>query len=73
VVHNSDTARQMLGEYVDGDRSLPEDIRDILSRPNLDAGAIKDLSVSGALVKLMGSLDDAGKAKIRALLDDAKT
>lgn len=69
VVHNSDTARQMLGEYVNGERSLPEDLRDILSRPSLDAGAIKDLSVSGALVKLMSSLDDAGKAKIRELLD----
>lgn len=70
VVHNSDTARKMLSEYVDGERSLPEDLRDILSRPSLDAGAIKDLSVSGALMKLMGSLDDAGKAKVRALLDD---
>lgn len=70
VVHNSDTARKMLSEYVDGERSLPEDLRDILSRPSLDAGAIKDLSVSGALMKLMGSLDDAGKAKVRALLDE---
>jgi uncharacterized membrane protein YqiK len=70
VVHNSDTARKMLSEYVDGERSLPEDLRDILSRPSLDSGAIKDLSVSGALMKLMSSLDDAGKAKVRALLDD---
>ena len=72
VVHNSDTARKMLGEYIDGDRSLPEDLRDILSRPSLDAGALKDLSVSGALMKLMSSLDDAGKAKLRDLLDQAK-
>jgi len=71
VVHNSDTARQMLGEYIDGDRSLPEDLREILSRPSLDSGAIKDLSVSGALMKIMGSLDDEGKAKVRALLDQA--
>ena len=69
VVNNSDTARTMLGEYIDGDRSLPEDIREILSRPSLDAGALKDLSVSGALVKLMGSLDDDAKAKVRGLLD----
>lgn len=69
VVNNSDSARTMLGEYIDGDRSLPEDIREILSRPSLDAGALKDLSVSGALVKLMSSLDDEGKAKVRGLLD----
>jgi len=69
VVNNSDSARTMLGEYIDGDRSLPEDIREILSRPSLDAGALKDLSVSGALMKLMGSLDDEGKAKVRSLLD----
>ncbi len=69
VVNNSDSARTMLGEYIDGDRSLPEDIREILSRPSLDAGALKDLSVSGALMKLMGSLDDEGKAKVRNLLD----
>ncbi len=69
VVNNSDTARTMLGDYIDGDRSLPEDIRDILSRPSLDAGALKDLSVSGALMKLMGSLDDEAKAKVRGLLD----
>jgi len=72
VVHNSDTARKMLGEYIAGERSLPEDLRDILSRPSLDAGALKDLSVSGALVKLMSSLDDAGKAKVRELLDQAQ-
>jgi uncharacterized membrane protein YqiK len=71
VVHNSDTARTMLGEYIDGERSLPEDLRDILSRPSLDAGAIKDLSVSGTLMKIMSSLDDEGKAKVRALLDSA--
>ncbi len=69
VINNSDTARTMLGEYIDGDRSLPEDIREILSRPSVDAGALKDLTVSGALMKLMSSLDDEGKAKVRGLLD----
>ena len=72
VVHNSDTAKKMLGEYLDGERSLPEDVRDILSRPSLDAEAIKDLSVSGALIKLMSSLDEGGKAKVRSLLSEAK-
>ncbi len=72
VMHNSDTAKKMLGGYLDGERSLPEDVKDILARPNLDSEAIKNLSVSGALAKLMAGLDDDGRSKVRSLLAEAK-
>ena len=72
VVHNSETTNKLMADYLGGQRSLPEDLKDILSRPNLDSETIKNLSVSAALTQIMSKLDDGQKPKVQTLLSRAK-
>jgi uncharacterized membrane protein YqiK len=72
VVHNSETTHKLMTDYLDGDRSLPDDLRDILSRPNLNSETIKNLSVSAALKQIMSKLDEGQKPKVQTLLSRAK-
>jgi uncharacterized membrane protein YqiK len=72
VVHNSDSAKQLLGGYLNGEKSLTDDIKDVLSRPALDSEGIKNLSVSAALTSLMANLTDGDKGKVQSLLSKAK-
>ncbi len=72
VMHNSDTARKLVASYLDGERSLPQDVRDVLSNPAVDSEAIKNLTVSAALAKVMGRLDDGQRNKIQSLIAQAK-
>jgi uncharacterized membrane protein YqiK len=72
ALHNSETGRKLLAGYLDGDRSLPQDIRDVLTNPSVDSETIKNLTVSAALHKVMGKLDDGQKNKIQSLIAQAK-
>lgn len=72
MLHNSDTAQNVLSEYLEGDRSLPADVRDVLSSSAANSETIKNLSVSGSLMKLMANLDDNKKAKVENLISQAK-
>ena len=72
ALHNSETGKKLLAGYLDGDRSLPQDVRDILSNPSVDSETIKNLTVSAALHKVMGKLDDGQKNKIQSLIAQAK-
>lgn len=73
VVENSDTVKQAVGEYIDGDASFRSDLKEVLTRPALDADSLKDLSVTALLMKMMDSSNtDAGKNKFKKLLDSAR-
>jgi hypothetical protein len=73
IVHNSDTTHKLMEGYLNGERSLPEDVKDILSDPSIDSETLKNLSVSGALTRLMSSAsDDHTKTKMESLLSEAK-
>jgi uncharacterized membrane protein YqiK len=72
ALHNSETGRKLLAGYLDGDRSLPQDVRDVLTNPSVDSETIKNLTVSAALHKVMGKLDDGQKNKIQSLIAQAK-
>src|SRR5690606_6928989 len=70
VVHNSDTARTLMSGYLEGDKSLTEDIKEVLS--SVDSESVKNLSVSAALHKVMGQLGDGQRGKVQTLLARAK-
>jgi uncharacterized membrane protein YqiK len=72
IVHNSDTTHKLVEGYLNGERSLPEDLKDILSDPSVDSETLKNLSVSGALAKMMTKMDDGTKTKVQSLLSEAK-
>lgn len=69
---NSDTLDTLLREYTSGKSSLPQDLKDILSRPALDAGTLQSLSISALLGKLMVGADDPIRKKIQVLIDQAR-
>lgn len=68
----SDTGREILGEYLEGKRSLPEDLKEILSKPSLSAGDLQSLSVAAVLTRLAARSDGEGREKLQALLQQAK-
>jgi hypothetical protein len=72
IVHNSETTSKLAAGYLNGERSLPEDLKDILSDPAIDSETLKNLSVSGALTKMMARMDDGSKSKVQSLLSEAK-
>ncbi|MBI1944852.1 MAG: hypothetical protein HYS27_04105 [Deltaproteobacteria bacterium] len=71
VVQKSDTASAIAEEYLNGGRSLPADLKDVLTRPSLDAGELKDLSVAALLAKLVSARGGAEKKKLEALMAKA--
>ena len=71
-VDSSQVAQKALGEYTSGDASLREDVKDVLTRPALDADDLKNLSVSAILAKLVAGSDPATRARLEELVDKAR-
>ena len=72
TINNSETLKKLLGEYLDGQKSLPADLKEILTRPAVDADGVQKLTVSALLGDLMLSSDGAVKRKLQALLQKAQ-
>jgi uncharacterized membrane protein YqiK len=72
TINNSETLKKLLGEYLDGQKSLPADLKEILSRPAVDADGVQKLTVSALLGDLMLSSDGAVKRKLQQLLQKAQ-
>ncbi|MBL9100491.1 MAG: hypothetical protein JNL82_06025 [Myxococcales bacterium] len=72
TVQSSETLKKLLGEYFDGKKSLPADVKEILTRPAISADDVQKLTVSAALGDLMARSDGAVKRKLAALLEKAK-
>ncbi|MEW6434570.1 MAG: hypothetical protein AB1730_23975 [Myxococcota bacterium] len=60
AVTNGDSLRALLKPYLEGNRSLPEDLKEILSRPGLTQDA-QNLAVAAALSKMVQSEDSQKK------------
>jgi len=72
-VNNSQSARSMLSDYLEGgEGSFTQDLREILSRPSLDADAVQSLTLSALLGRLMVNADEPGQAKLRNLIAKAR-
>lgn len=72
-VDNSDTARTLLKDYISGEANLPQDLKDILSRPALSSGDLQNLTVAALLGRLMSGADGAQREKLGALLETVRT
>ena len=72
TMDNSETARTMLAEYIDGRKSLPADLVEILANPAVDTETIKNLGVAGLLSQLMAKASGDDKTKYAELLAQAK-
>ena len=72
AIDSSDVLQKVLQPYLDGERSLPNDLKDVLSRPAIDADTVQKLSVSAFLGTLMKDADGDTKGKLMALLAKAR-
>ena len=72
LVNNSDSAKTILADYLEGNSSLPNDLREVLSRPALSAESIQSLSISALIGRLMVGADKPIQAKLTELIDKAK-
>ena len=72
TMDHSETLKKLLGEYFDGSKSLPADLKEVLSRPAVSADGVQKLTVSALLGDLMLSSDGAVKRKLQALLQKAQ-
>ncbi len=72
TVDHSETLKKLLGEYLNGTKSLPGDLKEVLARPAVSADSVQKLTVSALLGDLMLSSDGAVKRKLGALLEKAK-
>jgi uncharacterized membrane protein YqiK len=73
TIEQSDTLQTVLKGYLSGEKSLPQDLKDVLTRPALGTDDLQRLSLSGVLLKLMAGADDeALKGKLEKLHQRAK-
>ena len=72
VVDNSKTVKALAGDYLSGKSSLPADLKEVLSRPALNAESLQQLSVAAVLTKLAGQSDAPGKRKIEKIIEQLK-
>lgn len=71
-IDKSDSASTVLEKYLSGEADLPEDIKEILSRPAVDVGAVKDLTLTAFLAAMMKGGDEEKRGRIAKLIQAAK-
>jgi uncharacterized membrane protein YqiK len=71
-VDKSDRAQTLLNGYLDGSESLPQDLKDVLSRPALNADSVQKLTVSALLGTLLKNSSSEEQEPIKKLLEAAK-
>jgi uncharacterized membrane protein YqiK len=69
-VDSSDVAQNALGGYLDGSRSLPDDIKDVVS--GTSAEGLKNVSLAALLNKLAKGGDADAQAKLNHLMLEAQ-
>ena len=72
VIDQSEAVRAVLGEYLNGNKSLPQDVKEVLSRPAISSEAVQNLTISALLGRLMTGADEASTKKLRSLVQSAK-
>jgi len=63
VIGSSETAQTLLSGYLNGERSLPDDLREILSKSRIDSESIKNLTIAGAVSKVAAGLEELADQK----------
>ena len=72
VLDHSESARAVLGDYLKGNGSLPEDLKRLLAPGAAGAAGAQNLTISSLLAKLVQGADADGKKKILALAEKAR-
>jgi len=70
TVDNSQTLQKVLHDHLEGDANLISDLKGVLG--GLSAGAVRDLTLSALLGKMLTGADEEQKGKIAGLIEQAK-
>jgi hypothetical protein len=72
AIDQGETLRTLFRDYLSGEKSLPEDLKQVLTRPALDAKGVQSLTLSTLLATLMTGADGGARKKIEELIARAK-
>lgn len=72
AIDQSDVLQHTMREYLDGDASLRGDVKAVLQSPGFSTESLKNLSIVGALHKLVGQIDAPQRAKVEKLIAQAR-
>ena len=72
AIDSSKTINAVTSDYVNGNKDLAADLKDILSRPALSSGDVTNLTLAGVLGKLMSGSDSKTRDKLNSLLQAAQ-
>ena len=73
ALSHSKTLQSVAKEYTEGKKSLPEDVKEILTRPVVDSEGVQRLTLSALLGKLAIGADDEERKKLEKLAEQART
>ncbi|MCA9574277.1 MAG: hypothetical protein H6726_02700 [Sandaracinaceae bacterium] len=71
-VDGSSSVKTLLKDYLDGDKSLVADVKDVLSAPRVGSEDLKNLGVTALLARLAQGGDTEKAAKLKQLLAEAR-
>jgi uncharacterized membrane protein YqiK len=71
AIGRSDALKAVAGDYLDGSKSLPGDVKDILANPKFSSGDISNLTLSALMGKLMTDASPDQASKLKELMDKA--
>lgn len=71
LLDNSSSLTTALGGYLNGERQLPDDIKDMIAGLGGASGQLRDMSAAALMGRLMSSADDETRTKLTALLQQA--
>lgn len=72
AITSSDSLQVLLKDYLDGRASLPGDLKEVLTRPAVDAESLSKLSLSALLARLATGGDGATRDAVQQLLARAR-
>jgi uncharacterized membrane protein YqiK len=72
TIEQSDTLKTVLGDYLNGNKDLADDLKGVLTRPAVGSETLKNLTLSAVLGRLASGADDDAREKIAKLVARAK-
>ena len=71
-VGGSKASQKLLGDYLDGDSSFVQDLKEVLTRPAASSGDVRNLTLAALLSKLMAGAEGERQNKLEQLKEVAE-
>ena len=71
-VDGSKASQKLLGDYLNGDSSFTEDLKEVLTHPAVSSGDVRNLTLAALLGKLAAGTEGKKQGKLQQLLEAAQ-